>query len=73
MITSHPAVAEAVSFAIPSEMYGQEIGVAVVPRVGKSIGERDIKDFVAGKTAEFKVPKRVSRDGWRRFDLAMYA
>ena len=60
VITSNPAVAEAVCFAIPSEMYGQEIGVAVVTKEGKSLNEKDIIDFVASKTAKFKVPKRVS-------------
>ena len=59
VITSHPAVAEAVSFAIPSEMYGQEIGVAVVVKDGKKLGEEDVKGYVAGKTAKFKVPQRV--------------
>ena len=61
VIAAHPAVAEAVSFAIPSEMYGQEVGVAVVPKEGKSITEKDITDYVASKTAKFKVPKRVRR------------
>lgn len=60
VITSNPSVAEAVSFAIPSEMYGQEVGVVVVAKEGRNIGEKEIMDFVASKTAKFKVPKRVS-------------
>jgi len=59
VIATHPAVSEAVSFAIPSEMYGQEVGVVVVAKDGKSITEKDITDYVANKIAEFKVPKRV--------------
>jgi oxalate---CoA ligase len=59
VVTSHPNVGEAVSFAIPSELYGQEVGVAVVAKPGKNVSERDIIDFVASKTAKFKVPKRV--------------
>lgn len=59
VIATHPAVAEAVSFAIPSEMYGQEVGVAVVAKGGKNITEKDITDYVASKLAKFKVPKRV--------------
>ena len=61
VIATYPAVSEAVSFAIPSEMYGQEVGVAVVAKEGKSIKEKDISDYVASKTAKFKVPKRVSQ------------
>ena len=60
VITTYASVAEAVSFAIPSEMYGQEVGVVVVPKEGKNITEKDIMDYVASKTAKFKVPKRVS-------------
>jgi len=61
VIATYPAVAEAVSFAIPSEMYGQEVGVAVVAKDGKNVTEKDIIEYVASKTANFKVPKRVSR------------
>jgi oxalate---CoA ligase len=61
VIATNPSVAEAVSFAIPSEMYGQEVGVAVVLKDGKNLNEKDIMEFVASKTAKFKVPRRVSR------------
>jgi oxalate---CoA ligase len=59
VIATNPSVAEAVSFAIPSEMYGQEIGVAVVAKEGENLSEKDVMEFVASKTAPFKVPKRV--------------
>jgi oxalate---CoA ligase len=59
VIATHPSVAEAVSFAIPSQMYGQEVGVVVVAKEGKSLREKDIQDFVADRTAKFKVPKKV--------------
>jgi len=60
VITGNPSVSEAVSFAIPSDLYGQEVGVAVVPKPGKSVTEKDIIDYVAGRTAKFKKPSRVS-------------
>lgn len=60
VIATHPGVSEAVSFAIPSELYGQEVGVAVVPKPGKSVTEEEITDYVASKTAKFKTPSRVS-------------
>ncbi|KAJ9651422.1 hypothetical protein H2198_009306 [Neophaeococcomyces mojaviensis] len=50
---------EAVSFAVPSELYGQEVGVAIVPKPGQNITEKEIMDFVARKTAAFKKPSRV--------------
>lgn len=60
LMATHPNVGEAVSFGIPSELYGQEVGVAVVPRAGQSIQEKDIVEFVAARTAKFKKPSRVS-------------
>ena len=60
IIAANPEVSEAMAFAIPSELYGQEVGVAVVPRPGTSVTERGITDFVMAKTASFKKPQRVS-------------
>ena len=47
------------SFAIPDEMYGQEVAVAVVPKAGQKITEEELKKWVADKLAKFKVPKKV--------------
>lgn len=69
VIGTHPSVAEVVSFAIPSEMYGQEVGVAVVVKDGRSLSEKDIMDFVASKTAKFKVPQRVRRPWFTLLEL----
>ncbi|KAG9773820.1 acetyl-CoA synthetase-like protein, partial [Aureobasidium melanogenum] len=59
VIATHPGVSEAVSFAIPSELYGQEVGVAIVPKPGKNVTEEAITEYVASKTAKFKKPSRV--------------
>ena len=59
ILTRHPAVSEAVSFAIEDEMYGQDIGVAVVTKDGEKVTEEDLKKWVAGKAAKFKIPKKV--------------
>lgn len=58
-LAQHPAVAEAVSFAIPDEMYGQEVGVAIVPKDGQKISEKDLQSFMRERVAKFKVPKSV--------------
>ncbi|KAK4249088.1 hypothetical protein C7999DRAFT_30454 [Corynascus novoguineensis] len=58
-LTRHPAVSEAVSFAIPDDMYGQDIGVAVVLKPGARLTENELKGWVADKLAKFKVPKKV--------------
>lgn len=60
VLTRHPAVSEAVSFAIEDEMYGQDIGVAVVLKAGKTLKEEELRGWVAEKLAKFKTPKKVS-------------
>ena len=58
-LSQHPAVAEAVSFAIDDELYGQEVAVAIVPKDGQSVTEDEIQKYMKEKVAKFKVPKRV--------------
>jgi acyl-CoA synthetase (AMP-forming)/AMP-acid ligase II len=59
VLARHPKVSEAVSFAIPDEMYGQDVGVAIVPKSGEKLDEAELKKWVADKLAKFKVPKKV--------------
>jgi acyl-coenzyme A synthetase/AMP-(fatty) acid ligase len=59
VLTRHPAVSEAVSFAIPDELYGQNVGVAVVLKSGQAANAQELKDWVGNKLATFKVPKSV--------------
>ncbi|KAJ2772490.1 hypothetical protein IWQ56_001351 [Coemansia nantahalensis] len=54
-----PGVAEAVSFAVRDEIYGQEVHAAVIPHRGAALTEDDVKRFMADSVAAFKVPKRV--------------
>ncbi|PHH52159.1 putative peroxisomal-coenzyme A synthetase [Ceratocystis fimbriata CBS 114723] len=59
VLTCHAAVSEAVSFAIPDEMYGQEIGVAIVLKQGQSVKPEEIKAWVSERLAKFKTPKEI--------------
>ncbi|PBP21696.1 peroxisomal-coenzyme A synthetase [Diplocarpon rosae] len=59
VLARHPKVGEAVSFAIPDEMYGQEVAVAIVPKTGEQVSEEELKNWVEEKLAKFKVPKKV--------------
>ncbi|KAI1466040.1 acetyl-CoA synthetase-like protein [Daldinia caldariorum] len=60
VLTRHPSVSEAVSFAIPDELYGQDIGVAVVLKSGAKLEPDELRAWVQEKLANFKVPKKVS-------------
>lgn len=60
VLALHPSVSEAVSFAVPDELYGNDVGVAVVLKPGAKLSEDDLRNFVQEKLAKFKVPKVVS-------------
>lgn len=60
LLTRHPAVGEAVSFAIPDDTYGQDIAVAVVLKAGQKLTVEEMKAWVAERAVKFKVPKKVA-------------
>jgi acyl-CoA synthetase (AMP-forming)/AMP-acid ligase II len=59
VLMDHPAVAQAVTFALPHPKLGEEVAAAVVLREGQAADERAIRDFAAERLAAFKVPRRV--------------
>ena len=59
LLVSHPAVAQAVTFAIPHPSLGEDMAAAVVLREGCSCTERDLREFTVGHLADYKVPSRV--------------
>ena len=54
-----PAVAQAVTFALPHEKLGEDVAAAVVLRDGEQASEREIRDYAATRLAAFKVPRKV--------------
>jgi len=59
VLLSHPAIAQAVTFAFPHQKLGEEIGVAVVLRDGRTLTDRELRDFAGEHLAEFKVPRKI--------------
>jgi len=59
VLMDHPAVQQVVTFGIPHDKLGEEVGACVVLREGMESSERDLRDFVAGRLADFKVPKKI--------------
>jgi len=59
VLSAHPAVAQALTFAIPHPKLGEEVGAAVVLREGAELTERELRDFAARSLADYKVPRRV--------------
>lgn len=59
VLAGHPAVELAVAFSMPHPTLGEDVAVAIVPRPGATVVEREIREFVAARLADFKVPSRV--------------
>ena len=59
VLLDHPAVAQAVTFALPHDKLGEEVAAAVVLREGASAEERELRDFAARRLADFKVPRKI--------------
>ena len=59
VLAQHPAVGEAVSFAIDDEIYGQDVGVAVVLKDGQNLSVEELTSWLKDRVAKFKLPKKV--------------
>ena len=59
VLMDHPAVAQVVTFAMPHDKLGEEVAAAVVLREGMTAAERELRDFAAGRLADFKVPRKI--------------
>ena len=59
VVVQNRAVGEAVSFALVDEIYGQDVGLAVVVKDGESISANGLRDWIADRVAKFKIPKQV--------------
>ena len=59
VLLRHPAVAEAVTFAIPHDKLGEEVGAAVVLAEGHVATEDELREFLRRQLAAFKVPKQI--------------
>ncbi|CAG8630243.1 192_t:CDS:2 [Ambispora leptoticha] len=67
VLLAHPAISDAVSFAVPDHIYGQEIHAAVVLNKEQQgnrsptiiVTEKEIQEFCGKKLVKFKVPKRI--------------
>jgi acyl-CoA synthetase (AMP-forming)/AMP-acid ligase II len=59
VLMDHPAVAQVVTFAIPHDKLGEEVGAAVVLREGATLTDRELRDFASQRLADFKVPRKI--------------
>ena len=59
VLMDHPAIQQVVTFAMPHPKLGEDVAAAVVLREGKSANEKEIREFVAKRLADFKVPRKI--------------
>ena len=59
VLMDHPAVAQVVTFAIPHEKLGEEVGAAVVLSDRAEVEENALRVFVGERLAGFKVPRKI--------------
>jgi acyl-CoA synthetase (AMP-forming)/AMP-acid ligase II len=57
VLLAHPAVSDAVCFAVEDELYGEEVAAAVVATGG--VDEGALRDHCRERLAPFKVPKTI--------------
>ena len=58
-LLAHPAIGQAVSFAIPHAQLGEEVGAAVEVRAGIAITPAELRAFAGDRLAAFKVPRTI--------------
>jgi acyl-CoA synthetase (AMP-forming)/AMP-acid ligase II len=58
-LLDHPAVDQAVTFAVPHDKLGEDVAAVVVCRDGMTGTERELRAFVQSRLADFKVPRRI--------------
>jgi acyl-CoA synthetase (AMP-forming)/AMP-acid ligase II len=59
VLLSHPAVIEAVAFAMPHPTLGEDVAAACVLRNGASASEAELREYASKRLADFKTPARI--------------
>lgn len=59
IVTQHPAVAEAATFSLPDDIYGQDVGLAVTLKEGSQIERSKLKRWIRDRVSAHKVPAKI--------------
>jgi acyl-CoA synthetase (AMP-forming)/AMP-acid ligase II len=59
ILLDHPAIGQAVTFALPHDKLGEEVAAAVVLKEGATASEAEVRAFAAKHLADFKVPRKI--------------
>jgi acyl-CoA synthetase (AMP-forming)/AMP-acid ligase II/thioesterase domain-containing protein len=58
-LLAHPSVREAAAFGMPDDAQGEEVVALVVLKPGVSATVSQISDYLVGRIAQFKLPRRL--------------
>ncbi|MSO69764.1 MAG: AMP-dependent synthetase [Alphaproteobacteria bacterium] len=59
ILMTHPAISQAIAFAVPHDKLGEDVAAAIVLREGATATDREIREFAAKYLADFKVPRQI--------------
>ncbi len=59
VILRHPAVKQAVAFAVPHPSLGEDVAAAIVLREGQKVSTQELRQYAAANLADFKVPRQI--------------
>ena len=59
VLMDHPAVAQAVTFAVPHDKLGEDVAAAVVLAQDETASEQELSGFAKQRLARFKVPRKI--------------
>jgi len=59
ILMDHPSVHQCVTFGMPHDMLGEEVAAAIVLKQGTEATDKELRQFAAGRLADFKVPKKI--------------
>jgi acyl-CoA synthetase (AMP-forming)/AMP-acid ligase II len=55
----HPGLKAAVAVGVPDPLLGEVVVVCAVPHAGAAVGEDDVRAFLRGRLAGYKIPRHV--------------
>jgi acyl-CoA synthetase (AMP-forming)/AMP-acid ligase II len=59
VLVSHPEIVQAAVFRLPHPSLGDDVAAAVVMRNGRELTESSVREYLAERIAQFKVPGKV--------------
>ncbi|MGD9851482.1 MAG: AMP-binding protein [Nitrospirales bacterium] len=58
-LLTHPAVQQAVTFALPHPTLGEEVAAAIVLHETATVSENELREWLSRRVTDFKVPRKI--------------